>query len=268
MPSQWDCFLKNLGQWRGSFAYLSPAGAIEKEIPSVVTLTGEDDDRAIRLTVEYPTESHRNVLWRFHAPETGMTLFDNGAFSRANDGESPYLKLAVEQGLISGGRRLRLVQIFNVGSPARVTLIQEGLPGCEDARRSPLTAEQLLGTWQGEAVEIDPTGNQRVYSTCLTVAREGERLHQTLQFGDREISSVARIDGSILHFEDKQPHTCVLLLSDGGSARAPIQIQQGVPFQMELGWLLEPTVRQRLVRSYDESGRWLHATLVTEHKTA
>lgn len=266
MPSQWDYFLKNLGEWRGSFAYLSPDGAREKEIPSVVTLAGENENQSVRLTVNYPTESHRNVLWNFRAPETGMTLFENGAFSRSNDGESPFIKLAVEQGLIYGGRRLRLVQIFNVGSPARLILIREGLPGCDDAERSPLSVEQLLGTWTGEAVSRDAAGARHTYPTSLTVQRASDRLEQTLRFGDHELSSSARIDGSTLHFEDNQPHARVLLLPDGGSARAPVRLQQGTPFQVELGWLLEPTLRQRLIRSYDPNGRWLHATLVTERK--
>ncbi|MEO1133235.1 MAG: DUF3598 family protein, partial [Cyanobacteria bacterium J06639_1] len=258
---------KNLGQWHGTFAYFSPDGELNKEIPSIVTLKGEDDNQTVRLTVEYPTEPNRDVLWTFQAPETGMTLFENGAFSRGNDGESPFIKLAVEQGLIHNQRRLRLVQVFNVGSPAQVIAIAEGLPEA-DEKRSPLTVEQLIGTWEGEAVAIDDKRESETYSTHLQISREGDRLSQTLKFGDRELSSSARIDGSILHFEDSHPHTRVLLLPDGGSARAPERLTQGTPFQIELGWLVDPNLRQRMIRSYDKDGRWLNATLVTERKVS
>jgi hypothetical protein len=33
-----------------------------------------------------------------------------------------------------------------------------------------------------------------------------------------------------------------------------------------VGWLLSPTQRQRLIRSYDQKGEWTGITLVTEEK--
>lgn len=58
----------------------------------------------------------------------------------------------------------------------------------------------------------------------------------------------------------------ILLLPDGASCNCPLQIRPENPFVLELGWLLEPTRRQRLIRSYNAKGQWTSLTLVCEQK--
>ncbi|BAW95561.1 hypothetical protein NIES970_04700 [[Synechococcus] sp. NIES-970] len=45
MASQWENFLKNLGNWRGSFAGVTLEGEIMTEVPSILTLSLVNGDR-------------------------------------------------------------------------------------------------------------------------------------------------------------------------------------------------------------------------------
>jgi hypothetical protein len=65
--------------------------------------------------------------------------------------------------------------------------------------------------------------------------------------------------------QGRQPMT-VLLLPNGASATFPTAIVPGHTFVLELGWLITPTLRQRLIRSYDERGSWVGLTQVVEEK--
>lgn len=81
------------------------------------------------------------------------------------------------------------------------------------------------------------------------------------------ISSRARIDGSILHFDqNSQNPVQVLLLPNGASSTSPLKIQLRQPFFLEVGWLQQPDLRQRLIRRYNDKGEWSSLTLVTERK--
>lgn len=96
----------------------------------------------------------------------------------------------------------------------RLTLIRERLPGATTAERPPLTVDDLVGEWQGEGVTIYPDGRSPdTYPTTLRVDKNGEhQLTQQLTFNadgrrdayptTRNISSTARIEGSILYFEE------------------------------------------------------------------
>jgi len=51
MLSQWECLLKNLGQWQGSFTRLSPQGDFIEDTPTLVSLQGINNNRSIRQLV-------------------------------------------------------------------------------------------------------------------------------------------------------------------------------------------------------------------------
>ncbi|MFM7713387.1 MAG: DUF3598 family protein, partial [Microcystis sp.] len=138
----------------------------------------------------------------------------------------------------------------------------------QSPERPMLTVEQLLGQWRGQAVT---TGrdfyNSAAYSTHVSIERQGDNyLSQTLTFGDNQITSSARIEGQRLLFENSPLPMQILLLPDGASCNTPLKITAGHPFVLEVGWLLSPTQRQRLIRSYDQKGEWTGITLVTEEK--
>ena len=49
MTSQWQNFLRNQGEWHGSFATINLAGEIEKESASVLSLESAEEDRLVRF---------------------------------------------------------------------------------------------------------------------------------------------------------------------------------------------------------------------------
>lgn len=163
---------------------------------------------------------------------------------------------------------MRLVQLFDTDSNlSSLTLIRECRMNTE-APRPPLTVEMLLGDWQGEAVTLYPDWRSPdIYPTILSVQLQGDRLSQRLTTPNIEFTSIAKIDGPILLFDQRQPPVQVLLLPDGASCTAPRAIPKGQPFFLEAGWLIEENLRQRLIRSYDARGGWSSLTLVIERKT-
>jgi hypothetical protein len=47
MPSNWENFLKNSGEWRGSFTKISPNGEILDSTPSILNLEAFDHNQAV-----------------------------------------------------------------------------------------------------------------------------------------------------------------------------------------------------------------------------
>ena len=43
-------------------------------------------------------------------------------------------------------------------------------------------------------------------------------------------------------------------------------LEKGEAFFVEFAWLVEPNKRLRLIRQYDQQGRWINVTLMTESK--
>ena len=45
----WQNFLKNLGEWRGSFTRLTPQGEVVGSTPSILTLEGFEENKLVRF---------------------------------------------------------------------------------------------------------------------------------------------------------------------------------------------------------------------------
>lgn len=283
MLTQWESHLQNLGEWHGSFTSLSPQGKQLEDIPSILTLEQLKDQQQVRLTLRRFQENQpvNKLVYEYSSLEQNLLFFENGAFSRGALQWGAYSEFWAEFGLIEGNRRLRMVQQYNRDSQLRiVTLMREKLVGTNTPERPQLRVEQLLGEWQGKAVTIypelpSPSTSQakppHSYQTRLKIEYQGtNNLVQQLTFGTgisaRSITSTARIDGSILHFEHSPLPTQVLLLPDGASCNCPLEIKPGSVFVLELGWLLQPNRRQRLIRTYSDQGAWLSLTFVEEYK--
>ena len=274
MRSQWECLLQNLGEWQGSFTRLSPQGELLEDTPTVVSLEGLNNNKTIRQVIRrfLPGDVNEKVL-EYSSLGRGVLFFENGAFSQGSIQWGPFSEFGAELGLIDGNHRLRLVQLFNRESQlGRLTLIREQLAGSDASQRPPLTLDRLLGEWQGEAVTIYPDGRSPdTYPTTLKLhCEDTNRLVQQLTFGNgestRTITSAARIDGNLLHFNEGSQPVQVLLLPDGASATSPVEVKAGQAFFLEVGWLIQPDLRQRMVRSYSDKGEWVSLTLVTERK--
>lgn len=275
MSSQWEYLLKNLGEWQGSFTRFSPDGELLEDTPTVVSLEGRNDNTSIYQVVRYlpPNQPPQDKVFQYSYLSRSILFFDNGAFSQGSTQWGPFSEFGAECGLIEGDRRLRLVHLFNKeGKCDRLTLIREKLAGSNTPERPPLTVDQLLGEWQGEAVTIYPDFRPSdTYSTQLRLERlDNNRLLQKLTFGTanqtQTITSTAKIEGSILHFDQSEMPKQILLLPDGASVNGPLLIQPRCSFFLEFGWLISPQRRQRIIRSYGDKGEWVSLTLVKEER--
>jgi hypothetical protein len=273
MENNWENFLKNLGTWEGSFTQVSTDGELLDSTPSILTLEGLEDNQLVRFrirrfatnTSEQPTV---DSVQEYRSLGRQAVFFDTGAFSKGSLQVAPFAEFGAEYGFVSGNRRSRLVQLFDPqGCFSSQTLIREIRGGTDAKLRPDLTVEQLLGKWEGKAQTVYADWKAPETSVVSLEIREIDgSLQQQLSFGNRTISSTARVDGHRLHFEEGATPRKVLLLPDGISSNIPLQISHRQPFFVEAGWLLSDHERQRLIRSYNDKGEWISSTHVIEHR--
>jgi hypothetical protein len=233
MASQWQNFLQNEGEWQGSFAGLTPAGELLSETPSLLSLQSAEEGRLVRFRLRRygpedrdgpPSSDHQQD---YRSLGRQVVFFDSGAFSKGTMQVAPGSTFGVETGFVAGDRRHRLVQLFDAAGQAdQLVLIREFRLGSEAVERPPLRADQLLGSWQGEA------------ATVTTDWPEADRQSCASTFSPADL-------------------TDVVCLADGGFCRRPAQVSHRQSFTVEAGWLLAPDRLERLIRCYDGSGAWL-----------
>ena len=269
----WQYLMQHLGHWRGSFTRLSPQGEIETDIPSLLTLDSFNENQTVRLVLQHFDPETKAVTYErtqeFSALTPGWSLFENGAFSQGSMQLSSVADFGAEFGFVHRDRRLRLVQLFQPGDALpRLTLIREYRAGTQAPERPPLTLDALLGDWRGEATMLYPDGRWLdLANTQLQLNRQGDSLELYLSYGsDFELTSTAKMAGNSLKFEQDQPPIQILLLPDGASCTFPLNVRAGHPFFLETGWLIEPNLRQRLIRQYDGQGRWVSLIRVIERR--
>jgi Domain of unknown function (DUF3598) len=273
MENNWGNFLKNLGEWEGSFTQVSTDGELLADTPSILTLEGLEDNQLVRFRVrrfatsmsEQPTVDN---VQEYRSLGRQAVFFDTGAFSKGSLQVAPFSEFGAEYGFGSGDRRSRLVQLFGKqGSFASLTLIREIRSGTDGAMRPDLTVAQLVGKWVGTAHTVYADWQApETTAVSLEIKEVDGCLQQQLAFGSRSISSTARIEGNRLHFEAGATPRRVLLLPDGMSSNTPLQISHREAFFVEAGWLLSDSERQRLIRSYNEKGEWISSTHVIEYR--
>jgi hypothetical protein len=275
MNSNWNNFLKNIGEWEGSFTEVFPTGEIGNSTPSMLSLEACENDTLVRFRLrryssrDYTTEPISDHSQEYRTIGRQNVFFDTGAFSKGTIQVSPFTEFGAEYGFVAANRRLRFVQLFDLDRHLqKLVLIREFLRGSQATERPVLTVEQLLGKWVGEAATVyadwrDP----EVVTTSLEIRLTGDdRLQQELSFGGRTISSTATIKGNILQFDTNDNPRQITLLPDGGSSNVPLEIPLQKPFFVEVGWLVNDSERQRLMRSYSDRGEWISSTHTIEHK--
>ncbi|MGB7413764.1 MAG: DUF3598 family protein, partial [Thermosynechococcaceae cyanobacterium] len=260
MSTKWENFLKNLGEWRGSFTQFSLEGEQLSSTNSIINLESFDNNQAVRFRVRrfgdgsYDTLPTQDYQQEYRTLGRQMLMFETGAFSKGSILLSPISKFGAEYGLIADNRCLRLVQLYNEqGEFQGLTLIREFRARSTAHERSPLTIEQLLGIWEGQAcTQYADLREPTHYSTRLEIVQNGDsQLLQTLEFGEQHLTSTARVQGKQIGFEDNIDRV-VTLLPDGASSNIPLKLDSERAFFVEAGWLVSPTERQRLIRHYDE----------------
>jgi hypothetical protein len=281
MVAQWENFLQNLGEWHGSFTQLSTRGEVLQDTPSIISLEGFNDNKNVRLKLRRFSPNPSGVgepevselVREYQTLGRDILFFENGAFSQGTIQLAPFSECGAEFGFIYNYRRLRFIQLYNTdGNLSKLTLIREKQLDKNVPERPPLTVEDLLGEWEGEAVTMYPDSRSPdIYSTNIQLHLESsDRLLYKITFGSNAtvINSRASIDGSVLHFNEGASPVQVVLLPDGGSCTLPVKIELRKPIFFEAGWLVEPDLRFRMIRSYNERGEWVSLTLVTERKVS
>ncbi len=266
---QWDYMLKNVGEWAGSFTRFALDGTPISDIPSHLRLEDLDNHQA-RLTLKRESPDYPQPLIQELDNINPSTLFtDNGAFSQGSLQFTPGSQFGAEFGHLWGDRRLRLVQLFTPEGKAEwITLIREQRSGTPANFADRLTIEDLLGTWRGESVTIYPDARkpEQLISNLKIIQTDDQMLQHSLDFGKHKIISNGRLEGQRIVFEQGTIKSQVLRLPDRTSARFPLKISKGMPVSLECGWMPEPNVRQRLIRTYDNKGAWVSFTQVIERK--
>jgi hypothetical protein len=275
MESNWNNFLQNLGEWHGSFTKVSIDGELLDSTPSILNLTGLEDNKLVTFRLRrFPAGGYgeppiSDTQQEYHSLGQQAVFFDNGAFSKGSLQVAPFAEFGAEYGFVATNRRLRFVQLFDrQGNFTSLILIREVRSGTVAPERPQLTVDRLLGKWAGQACTFYPDWKPAETITTSLIIREigNGRLEQELSFRGRSIASTAKIDGNRLHFEDGVVPRRILLLPDGGSSNTPLRIEHRQPFFVEAGWLVNDNERQRLMRSYNDRGEWLSSTHIIEHK--
>jgi Domain of unknown function (DUF3598) len=283
VKSQWDCVLQNLGEWQGSFTRLSPTGEQIEDIPSLISLTGVDENRLsggqapptihLVLTRHYPdadgVPQPQEMAFDFSAPSAGAMFFETGAFSEG----SPYLRAGLPGGAEFAfkheDRRLRSIpQYDRDGKLFRLTLIREQRVGTNAPERPLLDLAGWLGGWQGKAVTLYPGSTRVSESPAIQTVTMTDDLTVSISrsIESQVTESTLTIDSGSTPTRLTSQSTQLILLPDAAYVLCPTQIESGAAIELEVGWSIEPNLRQRLIRTYTDRGEWLSLTFITESK--
>lgn len=271
--NQWQNFLKNLGEWQGSFTQLTPEGQEIRSTPTLLTLEGFEDNRRVQFRLRryadfsYSDPPTQDYCQDYQSLGRHIVFFEDGTFSKGPWQLAPFSEFGAEFGHIAGDRRMRLVQLYNKDLTVEsLTLIREFRKGTPPQERPSLTVEQLLGTWKGEAYTVTAQWPEAIVTpTTLTLSQAGNHLHQRLTLGSETLSSTGSIENNTIRFTETVPRT-LLLLPDGASCLRLDRLELRQPFFLEVGWLVNDHLRHRLIRQYDARGAWESSTLVIEQR--
>ena len=251
MSSQWDNFLRNLGEWRGSFASLDATGTVVESTPSILTLERGEEERLVHFRLrrfadgDLNGEPSRDMSEDYRNLGRQVVFFESGTFCKGRLQVAPGTPFGGEFGFIHGDRRHRLVQLHNDdGNFTNLVLIREFRAGSNAEERPALTLDQLQGSWSGSAATITADWPEPDYTTCRF------EMSGTPQGGLRIQTSTGATSESV-----EAGRTEPLQLT-------PRHVDHRNAFAVEAGWLSAPDRLERLIRRYDASGAWTSATQI------
>ena len=256
MGSQWENFLGNLGEWRGSFTAVNADGELGESSPSILNLEQGDEERLVhfRLRRFSPGDEGgvpiREVHQEYRSLGKQVVFFDSGSFSKGSLQVAPGTAFGAEFGFIAGDRRHRLVQLHDPeGALESLVLIREFRSGSSTSERPALELAALLGPWSGQVATITADWPEPDIASCaLLIAGGAGQPFQITTQGGAGLS------------ENGVGHQRLLLQPDSGYCLIPPQVSHRQAFAVEAGWLPEPDRLERLIRRYDASGAWVSAS--------
>ena len=276
MSSKWQNFLKNLGEWRGSFTNLDGQGHVVNSIPSILNLESFEDDQLVRFRLrrfqhgnyELPPTSDTQQDYRSLGNQ--VVFFETGAFSKGSLQVAPFTPFGAEYGYVHADRRFRLVQLYTEAGDANgLVLIREFRSGSDARERPALTLEQISGRWHGKAATITADWPEPLHEESQTnfITRNSGRVQIHSELGEFKSTQEGVMDGDRIVFEGMDART-MYLLPDGGSSLAPIHVSHRKEFAVETGWLRSPDEHQRLIRRYNDRGEWISSSHLIETRLA
>jgi hypothetical protein len=197
-----------------------------------------------------------------------VVFFESGAFSKGTLQVAPSTRFGAEYGFVAPDRRLRLVQLFGEdGCFESLVLIREFRSGSQAGERPPLTGEQLVGSWRGEAATISADWSEPVVQASHTrIDRPAaNRLRIASQRGDDHHTLEGTVEGNLITLAGESPRR-IHLLPDGTASEVPLAVDHRHGFSVEASWLVSGNERQNLIRRYDDSGRWISSTHTVEFR--
>jgi hypothetical protein len=262
MSSQWDNFLRNLGEWRGSFASLDATGAVVESTPSILTLEQGGEERLVHFRLRRFADGDlngtpsRDMSEDYRNLGKQVVFFESGTFCKGRLQVAPGTPFGGEFGFIQGDRRHRLVQLHDEGGAfSQLVLIREFRAGSNAQEVPPLSLDQLQGSWSGTASTISADWPEPDRAECrFEVHGDG---HQGLRI-DSHIGS----NSESVAAGSGDPSRQLTWMADGGYHLTPRQVDHRSAFAVEAGWLTAPDRLERLIRRYDASGAWTSATQI------
>ena len=246
MANQWQNFLRNRGEWRGSFVRVDPTGSLHPGAPSILTLEPAPEERMVRFGLRRWPEGTpvapgggpegevgaptREIAQEYRSLGRQVVFFETGTFCKGSLQVAPTTAFGGEFGFLRGDRRHRLVVLYEEAGPLdHLVLIREYRAGSGAAEGSATTAEQLLGQWRGEEATISADW------------LEPQTREVDVAMGPADLEGLR-------------------LLPDGGFCLLPERVSHREAFAVEAGWLPAPGQLERLIRRYDATGAWQSAT--------
>ncbi|MDA0865417.1 MAG: DUF3598 family protein, partial [Cyanobacteria bacterium] len=118
MATNWENFLKNQGEWRGSFTQVSLQGDLLESTPSILTLEPSENDTLVTFRLRrfgpegYDTPPIQDYQQEYRSLGRQIIFFGTGAFSKGSLQLPPFSAFGAEYGFVAGDRRSRLVQLY------------------------------------------------------------------------------------------------------------------------------------------------------------
>ncbi|WP_398327675.1 DUF3598 family protein [Vulcanococcus sp.] len=261
MSSQWDNFLRNLGEWRGSFASLDASGAVVESTPSILTLERGEEERLVHFRLrrfadgDLNGEPSRDMSEDYRNLGRQVVFFESGTFCKGRLQVAPGIPFGGEFGFIHGDRRHRLVQLHNDdGNFTNLVLIREFRAGSNAEERPALSLDQLQGSWSGTAATITADWPEPDHTSCRF---EVSGIPQ----GALRIQTCTDTNSDSVEAGSTEPLQ-LTWMGDGGYHITPRHVDHRNAFAVEAGWLSAPDRLERLIRRYDASGAWTSATQI------
>ncbi|MBD2039858.1 DUF3598 family protein [Microcoleus sp. FACHB-672] len=243
MPMNWNlknwenCCKFQADIWHGTWTTYSPSLEILKVVNVITSLELNSEQTEIHH-VNYNSYAdgtkEEQDYGRYTKDNCLSSLFLENTFSWGGQQLEAGSGLFMQIGFRHENQRTRFVTQYDESyalQTMKVIREQLSVPPSEPAQPS---VENLSGVWQGNSVSMTP---------------------------DLQVSEAIAIQWQ--GFDSLGEQNRVFFFPDGISLSCPLQLAIGEAFTIAVGWLLNSTQHQRVIRQFDDQGNFTSLTLET-----